>query len=122
MFAALTSKPSVLVYTNDKEYRKVFSFSKRIVLTTQPRDADIILITNEMMLRRVLTRGKMKAELNENTILFVTDYRYLEESKDIVGAFYSRKGRTQLLFIKERLKAKKITLPAEYQHYMIDEL
>jgi len=122
MFAALTSNPSVSVYTNDKEYREVFAFSKRIVLAKQPRNADIILITNRMMLNRVLTRGKMKDSLSENTILFVTDYRYLEKSEDIVGAFYSRKGRTQLLFIKERLKAKNIVLPKEYQHYMIDEL
>lgn len=122
IFSALSSKPSITVYTNDKEYRDVFSYSKRIFLTKEPEEADIALITNERSLKRILYRFKVNTNVSKKPILFVTDYHFLKESDDIVGAFYWRKGRSQLLFIKQRLKEHDITLPREYQSFMIDAL
>jgi len=121
IFSALSSKTMISVYTTDPEYRKVFSTSKRMFLSKKPDEADIVLITNRSTLESILKRNT----INKNTkkpILFVTDYRLLKVSEDTVGAFYWRKGRSQLLFIKKRLDKKNIQLPKAYQNFMIDEL
>lgn len=121
IFSALISEKVISVYTIDLEYRKVFSTSKRMFLSKKPDEADIVLITNRSTLESILKRST----INENAkkpILFVTDYRFLKVSEDIVGAFYWRKGRSQLLFIKKRLDKQNIQLPKAYQNFMIDEL
>ena len=121
IFSALSSKTMNSVYTTDKEYRKVFTTSKRIFLAKKPEKSDIILITDRSTLQYIMRENR----LNQNAkkpILFVTDYRFLKEAEDVVGAFYWRKGRSQLLFIKKRLKQHGIQLPKAYQDFMIDAL
>ena len=111
----------ISVYTTDTEYRKVFTTSKRIYLSSKPEESDIILITNKSTLNTILKRNDTDKSVKK-PILFVTNYRFLKDSEDIVGAFYWRKGRSQLLFIKKRLKEHNIRLPEAYQNYTIDEL
>ncbi len=122
IFSALSSKKIIFVYTNDKEYRDVFSYSRRIFLTNELKKADIVLITDKKSLKSILFRLKVNTNVSKKPILFVTDYHFLKESDNIVGAFYWRKGRSQLLFIKKRLKQYDITLPKAYQGFMIDAL
>lgn len=117
MFLALTSKHMVSVYTEDSEIRNVFVLSKRITLTNKLENADIILITNEEVLEKVLHRG-----IGNKAILFGTQYRLLKSSQKIVGAFYWKKGRSQILFIKERLNAHHIHLPPKYKEYIVENL
>ena len=47
VFSALSPKTPLVVYTNDNEYRDVFQHSKKIVLTDNAKESDIVLITNE---------------------------------------------------------------------------
>lgn len=122
IFAALSQKTSINVYTKDNEFRKVFRHSKRIFLSNKPEEADIVLITDERTLEYILHSSNVNADGNRKPIIFVTNYHFLKISQDIVGAFYWRKGRSQLLFIGKRLKEHNITLPQEYQNFMIDEL
>ncbi len=122
IFSALVHKPSIRVYTNDKEYKEIFVHSKRMVLTDDPATSDIVLITNRSSLFKLMRGQQWMQDKDEKPILFVTDYRLLKYSFDIVGAFYWKKGRSQLLFIKNRLDARHITLPAEYRNFMVDEL
>lgn len=122
IFSALTPSVSIAVYTNDKEYREVFRHSKRIFLSDKLEESDIILITNKSTLESILYRIKANTNVSKKPLLFVTNYHFLEKSDDILGAFYWRKGRSQLLFIKKRLEQHDITLPEEYQNFMIDEL
>ena len=122
IFSALISKPMINVYTNDKEYKEVFATSKRMILSNVPEKSDIILITNRSALFKIMREKQWAVDKNEKPILFVTDYRLLKNSFDIVGAFYWRKGRSQLLFIKNRLNAYNITLPEEYEDFLVDTL
>ena len=122
IFSALVSKPMINVYTDDKEYRKVFATSKRMVSSGDPEKSDIILITNREALFQIMRERQWTVAKDEKPILFVTDYRLLKNSFDIVGAFYWRKGRSQLLFIKNRLNAYNITLPDEYKDFQVDTL
>ncbi|MDQ7046546.1 MAG: hypothetical protein Q9M39_02620 [Sulfurovum sp.] len=121
IFSALSSKTMTSVYTTDKEYRNVFRTSKRIFLAKKLEKADIILITNKSTLQRIIRKIKVN-QTTQNSILFVTDYHFLKYSEDIVGAFYWRKGRSQLLFVEKRLKQQGIQLSKAYQNFMIDEL
>lgn len=122
IFHALSSKEKITVYTNDKEYRDVFIHSKEISLSEDPENTDIILITQESMLNEILDNMSQDMNKTEQPIIFVTNYKFLKISEKIIGAFYWRKGRSQLLFIKNRLERSNITLPEEYQKFMIDEL
>ena len=121
IFSALSSKTMISVYTTDPEYRKVFAISKRIFLAKKPEESDIVLITNRSTLQGIMRRNRVNQNA-QKPILFVTDYRFLKNSEDVVGAFYWRKGRSQLLFIKKRLDQQGIQLPKAYQNFMIDEL
>lgn len=112
---ALSSKSVVSVYVNQSDYQTIFAQSKHIKLVTNLEEADLVLITDSMVLNEVL-------ELETKPLLFATKYRYLEESKEIIGAFYWSKGRAQLLFISQRLKNRGIQLPSEYIKYMVDML
>lgn len=122
IFGALSSKTPITVYTNDKEYRDVFLHSKKIVLSNTFEASDIALVTEERTLKNIFYTKNSKRDFDKKPIIFVTNYQFLKISEEIVGAFYWRKGRSQLLFIKNRLKQHNITLPKEYQNFMIDEL
>ena len=93
-----------------------------MILSDEPEESDIILITNRSTLFKIMKERQWAAEKDKKPILFVTDYRLLGYSPDVVGAFYWRKGRSQLLFVKKRLDAYNITLPEEYKDFMVDEL
>ena len=122
IFTALSAKAPINLYIKDKEYRDVFIHSKKIVLTNTLEESDIALMTEERTLKDILHTKNRNRNLDKKPIIFVTNYHYLKISEEIVGAFYWRKGRSQLLFIKNRLKQYNITLPEEYQSFMIDEL
>lgn len=122
IFSAFSLNGSVKVYTNDKEYREVFGDSKRIILSNKLEESDIALITDEQTLQSVLYRLRVHKNMRRKPVLFVTNYQFLKMSDDILGAFYWRKGRSQLLFIKKRLQQHNITLPQEYQNFIIDTL
>lgn len=122
IFHALSSKSTINVYTDDKDYRDVFGYSKKISLSENLENTDIILITHESTLNDILYTISKDTNYIKKPIIFVTNYQFLKVSDKIVGAFYWRKGRSQLLFIKNRLEQYDITLPEEYQRFMIDEL
>lgn len=122
IFGALAPKPVISVYTSDKEYREVFIHSEKLLLSEAFEKSDIILITDELTLSRVLKKKASGAFGYKRPVLFVTDYHLLEKSLDVVGAFYWRKGRSQLLFIKNRLDRYRIVLPEEYNDFLVEEL
>jgi len=119
IFSSLFGEKMISVYTKDKELRYVFQYSKKIVLSDYIESATIILVSSKANL---ITLKKEILENNANPIMFTTNYRLLQESNNIVGAFYWKKGRSQLLFIKPRLAKYNIHLAAKYKPFVIDEL
>ena len=121
IFSALVDKEKIAIYTVDRELRDVFSHSKKIVLSNEPEYADIVLLTNSGVYSKV---HKKLLSYNGSTkpILFSTHYRLLEESDDVVGAFYWRKGRSQLISLKNRLGKHNIHLPEKYKVFIVDGL
>ena len=117
LLSSMSNKKSVKVYTEDNEYRKIFLKSKYIKIVLNIKDADFILITTDAMIEKL--RGE---KLSHNTIVLTNDYRHMEQLDNILGAFYYRKGRRQFLFLKPRLKEHNVTLPLEYNKYIVNEL
>lgn len=120
IFAALGLKAPVHLYVDDKEYRSVFRHSPDIELTNTFEKSDIVLITTEEALS--LARRKKGENPEGKPILFATDYHFLKSCEKTVGAFYWRKGRSQLLFLKKRLDRHHIAVPEKYGKFVIDEL
>ena len=121
IFSALVDKEKITVYTVDRELRDVFSHSKNIVLSNEPEYSDIVLLTNSGVYDKV-HKKLLSYEGSTKPILFSTHYRLLEESDDVVGAFYWRKGRSQLIFLKNRLDKHNVQLPQKYQAFIVDGL
>jgi len=119
IFMTLSSKSVVSVYTLDSEYQNIFKSSSQLRLAHSIKMANIVLITNIHDLNIVL-KNKILQSNDKKPILFVTDYKLLEKSENIVGAIYWRKGRSQLLFLKNRLKKNNIELPKKYQKFIIE--
>lgn len=117
IFQALTDKEKINVYTVDKDLQEVFEKSKIIVLVNQIEKSDIVVFSNESVYLKI--KNKL---LSNKSILFTTNYPLLRKSDDIVGAFYWKKGRAQLLFVKKHLVKNGIKLPVKYSPYIVDEL
>ena len=60
-------------------------------------------------------------ENNIKKISIVNSFDELKKSQNSVGAIYIKKGRTQIIFVDERLKANSITLPDKFNKYIIKE-
>ena len=123
LFSALTRQEHVKVYTTDMELKRVFAGGDRIMTVDDPTLSDIVVVTNEYayeQLKRSL--GKKPESEKQNILIFTTDYHLLKEYRDIVGALYWKKGRSQLLFLAPRLKSRHIVLPNIYTPYIVDTL
>ncbi len=56
-----------------------------------------------------------------NKIVIVDSYKKLQTDKNSIGAIYLKKGRTQIIFIEERLKKNGLTLPDSYSKHLLSE-
>ena len=121
IFSDLLHKKQIKVYTRDRELMKIFKNSKDILLMIKPEVSDIVIVSNRKMYERIIPRIRVE-EGALKSIIFATDYRLLKEYPDIVGALYWKKGRSQLLFLKPRLKKYRIVLPAEYEPYILEQI
>ena len=122
LFSSISGVHPIMVYVEDPEYKDVFGYAKNMLLANTVKSADVILVTDARMLERVLKQKESVSHTDKKMILFATNYRLLKASKEVVGAFYWKKGRTQLLFVKDRLKVHGIVLSDEYKRFIVDEL
>lgn len=123
VFKSMTYKASnISIYVEDKEYAEVFKKSLVLRVVNSPHGADIIFITTRSMLNKILLTRDMTKSRTRTEILFTIQYRLIDESPDIPAAFYWRKGRTQLLFIRDRLLQYGITMPSEYEKFTIEKI
>lgn len=104
-------KETIYVYTDSQEKKQLFSQIKNIFLVDK-ENADIFII------------GKINHEFtNKNEIIFVDNYHAFKNYKDIaIGGFYWKKGRPNLVFIKENLQKHDIKLPAKMKKYIYSDL
>ncbi|HHD81842.1 MAG TPA: hypothetical protein ENK94_01455 [Campylobacterales bacterium] len=73
---------------------------------TSKHEADIILFSEEN---------------NQNKITIVNSYKKLKKNKNSIGAIYLKKGRTQIVFVKERLDKHNLHLKQSFRKHLIHE-
>ena len=56
---------------------------------------------------------------SDNNIMIVDSYEALKNNKNSIGAIYLKKERTQIIFIKERLENKGLSLEENFNHYIV---
>lgn len=101
----IKSSKEIKFYNADKHLLPTVEQDSKVTFTTL-NNADVILFPK--------TSKSSKA-------LIVNSYQTLKESKDSIGAIYTKKGRTQIVFVKERLLAKGLDLTQALHKYLITE-
>jgi len=79
--------------------------NKKLKFTSQKK-ADILLFSHQKM---------------DSGVFVVDSYKKLQEEKNSIGAIYLKKGRTQVIFIQERLENKGFKLLKGSQKYIVSE-
>ncbi len=93
---------SLTYYTEDKSFLKKLKVTK----SNTSLKADIVLFPKNKKTKK---------------IIIVNSYSDLKKNKDSIGAIYVKKGRTQIMFVAERLKARGLELSPKYNKYLIKE-
>lgn len=57
----------------------------------------------------------------KSKMTIVNAYKKLKVNKNSIGAIYLKKGRTQIVFIKERLDSKGLHLSSKFNKYILHE-
>jgi hypothetical protein len=89
-------------YTTDKSFLTKLKVPK----SKSIQNADILLFPENRDVKK---------------ILIVDNYDKLQKNQKSIGAIYMKKGRTQIIFVDERLKAKGIRLSRKYRKYIMRE-
>ena len=106
-------KETINIYVLNKKYIDLFEISTKIHVVSDIKKASIALVTNENELYKI-------RKLNKKIMIFATKEKLIFVDELIIGAFYWKKGRSQLLFIKDRLNKYHIKLPNEYDKFIIE--
>jgi hypothetical protein len=100
--AIKSNSKQISYYTADKSLFTKLHLHK----STSQENADILLFPKNQ---------------HSDKMIIVDSYSSLKKSKSSIGAIYIKKGRTQIMFVEERLKAKGLELPNKYKKYIIKE-
>lgn len=92
-------------------HRQIIEYSTKMEATDDPNTAQFLIISTNM-----------PKNIAKNSILFTTNYELFTKNEQIMGAFYWRKGRPNLLFLRDRLKKADVTLGKEFDKYIEDNL
>ena len=103
-------KNTLLNITGNKEI-SFYNANKKIPLSdtlniTTLDSADIVLFSSKK---------------HKSKITIVNSYRELKRDKNSIGAIYLKKGRTQIIFIKERLDRNRLILNPKFNKYILSE-
>lgn len=88
-----------------------FVASDKIVLSgnfnfTSKNKADILLFSKSK---------------DKNKMLIVDSYKALKKNQNSIGAIYEKKGRTQIVFVKERLDKNNLVLENSLKKHLINQ-
>jgi len=102
---------NTLLNIQSSQELKFFNANKNIDLKnklnfTSFKDANIILFSDEKNVRKMIISNS---------------YHALQMNKNSIGAIYLKKGRTQIIFIEERLKKNGLFLPLAFNKHLLTE-
>ena len=100
------------VCSDDDKIMKGFHSSKHFRVTDDCKDANLIILND-------------KSDLPKNykhKHIFVLNYNLLNEIPESFGAFFWKKGRPNIVFIKPRLEKDALKLSANLKPYVEDKV
>ncbi|RLJ70864.1 hypothetical protein BCF55_1149 [Hydrogenivirga caldilitoris] len=105
---------NVLVLGDRKESyeRNIREYSDKLRTVESCKEANILLIAGD-------TKSIPEECLNKP--IFSTKKENINLFKNCLGAFYWKKGRPNIILIKERLEERGIRLPSEYERFIEPE-
>ena len=106
---SIFSKGEVKTYIPSSDLHSKISEYSKVMEPSPLLDASYIILSDALDIN------------TENAVLFVTDYKLLKKYKNAVGAFYWKKGRPTIIFIRERVERKNISLPSSLEKYLENE-
>jgi len=97
-----SNNKSLTYYTSDIQ----FISKLKILKSNSPKKADVLLFPKSKKVKKTT---------------IVNSFNDLKNNKKSIGAIYIKKGRTQIIFVDERLKAKGLELSPKYSKYIVKE-
>ncbi|GEM_PF-340952 len=114
IFSDITGKRKVKVYLlgNKSNYfsTNMKKYSKNLKEIKNCKEADIVFLA-----------GRYKNKLPKSCygkVVFSSRRKDVFIRKNCIGAFFWKKGRPNILFIREKLNRKKVKLPSEYDKFI----
>ena len=108
LHALFPGKTIVRVWSDSPQKKRLFAQLKGFQLTSNPKNADFLLVTKS-------------EKLNAKGVVFVTSYHLLKRFKEnAIGGFYWKKGRPNLIFLRPNLQKRGFHLPHSFQKYIED--
>ena len=102
-------KDTINTYISSEELNSKIQKYSKYIISSKIENSKYIILSDDIKIA------------NSNVILFVTSYSLLKTQKNAIGAFYWKKNRPTIIFIKERLEKKGITLSDSFKKYYEDE-
>jgi hypothetical protein len=121
ILSAMVPGSRIGVYTLNRELRDVFVHSEKLIVKQDAGHADIVIVTTEPEYEKIKEMLEYSSQ-EKQPIIFATTYHLLKYHSDVIGALYWRKGRSQLLFIRPRVRKLGIVLPSKFEPYSIESL
>ena len=87
-------------------------YSKTFTLGKSCKDSNFIFVKKNADEKEICK--------NENKLYFTNNYKKLLKNKKFFGAFFWSKSRPNIVFIKNRLIERKISLPNSYKQFIED--
>ena len=100
------------IYSNDSEIQQSFEKSKKFHVVKSFKEAQIIILTKDTKLVKEFP----------NKHIFVLKYNLLEKIPNSFGAFFWKKGRPNIVFIKPRLQEQSLKLSSDLEHYIEEKI
>ena len=108
-------KDVINIYVLNQQYIDLFKNSHKFKIVYNIKKASVAIVTSQKELEEI-----QKIKTKNSIIIFATQEKLLFDNKLTIGAFYWKKGRSQLLFVKDRLDKYHIKLPNEYDKFIIE--
>ena len=105
----IKNKNTVCFFNIDEETKKVFTFSEKLKISKKCEKADIMLIK------------ELEKPKNFKKPAFALDYISFKNCLNCIGGFFWRKGRPQIVLIKENLDKFNLKINKEFQKFIISK-
>jgi hypothetical protein len=107
IFAALFPHQKITVWSDSKQKKEsLLKALKNVIIVNDIRKAKVLFITKD-------------ENITSNAMKIVTNYKLLKRyKKNVICGFYWKKGRPNILFLKQNLQHYALTLPSSMKKYV----